>query len=75
MTGYRPNAYDRQRIGDAQVIGAKCPDWLVIYGAYSRLFRAYPAKDGFAVADKTVYDPAAAARHWNALRDLYGAQL
>jgi carboxymethylenebutenolidase len=35
----------------------------------------YPAKHGFAVADNTVYDPDAAARHWNALRDLYGAQL
>jgi carboxymethylenebutenolidase len=32
----------------------------------------YPAKHGFAVADNTVYDLDAAARHWNALRDLYG---
>ena len=35
----------------------------------------YPAKHGFAVADNTVYDADAAARHWNALRDLYGANL
>jgi carboxymethylenebutenolidase len=35
----------------------------------------YPAKHGFAVADNAVYDPDAAARHWNALRDLYGANL
>ena len=35
----------------------------------------YPAHHGFAVADNTTYDAAAAERHWTALRELYGAHL
>lgn len=35
----------------------------------------YPAHHGFAVRDNDTYDEQAAARHWNALRDLYGARL
>ena len=35
----------------------------------------YPARHGFAVPDNETYDPAAAARHWDALRDLYQASL
>jgi carboxymethylenebutenolidase len=35
----------------------------------------YPARHGFAVADNPTYDPAAEARHWSALRDLYLAHL
>ena len=35
----------------------------------------YPAQHGFAVPDNSTYDAAAAARHWAALRDLFGAQL
>lgn len=31
----------------------------------------YPADHGFAVPDNLTYDPAAAERHWAALRDLY----
>lgn len=35
----------------------------------------YPAHHGFAVADNPTYDSDAAARHWEALRQLYQAQL
>lgn len=35
----------------------------------------YPAHHGFAVPDNETYDEQAAARHWDALRDLYGATL
>ena len=35
----------------------------------------YPAHHGFAVADNPTYDTAAAARHWEALRQLYRAHL
>ncbi|HET9894437.1 MAG TPA: dienelactone hydrolase family protein [Streptosporangiaceae bacterium] len=35
----------------------------------------YPAKHGFAVPDNPTYDEAAAARHWDALRNLYQAHL
>lgn len=35
----------------------------------------YPARHGFAVPDNPTYDAAAEARHWSALRDLYGAHL
>jgi len=35
----------------------------------------YPALHGFAVPDNPTYDEAAAARHWQAMTDLYGAAL
>jgi carboxymethylenebutenolidase len=35
----------------------------------------YPAAHGFAVPDNPTYDEAAAARHWQALGDLYGSAL
>jgi carboxymethylenebutenolidase len=35
----------------------------------------YPALHGFAVPDNPPYDADAAARHWRALGDLYGAML
>ncbi|KAA9159091.1 dienelactone hydrolase family protein [Amycolatopsis acidicola] len=35
----------------------------------------YPAEHGFAVADNPTHDPAAEARHWQALTTLYGAHL
>jgi carboxymethylenebutenolidase len=35
----------------------------------------YPAAHGFAVPDNPTYDAAAAARHWQALEDLYGSAL
>jgi carboxymethylenebutenolidase len=35
----------------------------------------YPALHGFAVPDNQTYDPDAAARHWLALADLFGAML
>ena len=41
----------------------------------SHLVETYPAHHGFAVPDNDTYDEAAAARHWNALADLYGRTL
>jgi carboxymethylenebutenolidase len=35
----------------------------------------YPARHGFAVPDNPTYDAEANARHWEALRQLYGAHL
>ncbi|WP_067972167.1 dienelactone hydrolase family protein [Mycolicibacter icosiumassiliensis] len=35
----------------------------------------YPAEHGFAVPDNPRYDAAAAARHWAAMRELFGATL
>jgi carboxymethylenebutenolidase len=35
----------------------------------------YPALHGFAVPDNPTYDEAAAARHWEALEELYGSAL
>lgn len=35
----------------------------------------YPALHGFAVPDNPTYDAGAAARHWDALRDLFGSTL
>jgi carboxymethylenebutenolidase len=35
----------------------------------------YPAAHGFAVPDNPTYDEAAAARHWQALQELYGTTL
>jgi carboxymethylenebutenolidase len=35
----------------------------------------YPAAHGFAVPDNPTFDEAAAERHWQALRDLYGSAL
>lgn len=35
----------------------------------------YPALHGFAVPDNPTYDETAAARHWQALEDLYGSAL
>ena len=46
MSGYRPDAYERQRFSEAQVIGAKCPAWFIMYGAYTRLFWAFGSPDG-----------------------------
>ncbi|WP_431232671.1 dienelactone hydrolase family protein [Mycolicibacterium psychrotolerans] len=35
----------------------------------------YPAAHGFAVPDNAPYDEAAAGRHWDAMRDFFGAHL
>ena len=35
----------------------------------------YPAAHGFAVPDNPTYDEAAAARHWQALEELYASAL
>ena len=35
----------------------------------------YPARHGFAVPDNPTYDAEADARHWDSLRELYGAHL
>jgi hypothetical protein len=40
------DAYERQRLSDAQAIEAKCPGWVVLYGWHSRLFWAFGAPDG-----------------------------
>lgn len=39
------------------------------------VIEVYPALHGFAVPDNQTYDPDAAARHWRALADLFGAML
>jgi carboxymethylenebutenolidase len=54
---------------------AKLLDDALTAAGVSHTVEFYPAKHGFAVSDNTVYDPDAAARHWNALSDLYGARL
>ena len=41
----------------------------------SHVIETYPAHHGFAVPDNDTYDEAAAARHWDALADLYGRTL
>jgi hypothetical protein len=46
VTGCRPDAYERQRLSEAQMIESKCPGWAVIYGHYSRMFWAFGAPDG-----------------------------
>jgi len=35
----------------------------------------YPAAHGFAVPDNPTFDEAAAARHWQALKELYASRL
>lgn len=35
----------------------------------------YPAEHGFAVPDNRSYDPAAAERHWTAIREFFGSKL
>jgi len=35
----------------------------------------YPAAHGFAVPDNPTYDDAAAARHWEAMEDLFASTL
>lgn len=49
-------------------------DALTKAGVDHRL-ETYPALHGFAVPDNPTYDPDAAARHWQALRDLFDATL
>jgi carboxymethylenebutenolidase len=44
-------------------------------GGVEHTIETYPAAHGFAVPDNATYDPEAAARHWAALTDLYGATL
>lgn len=44
-------------------------------GGVDHTIETYPALHGFAVPDNSTYDAAAAARHWRALGDLYGATL
>jgi carboxymethylenebutenolidase len=71
-TVYVAGAQDDQSFTPEQ---AELLDNALTAAGVSHTVEFYPAKHGFAVADNTVYDPDAAARHWNALRDLYGAQL
>lgn len=44
-------------------------------GGVDHKTEVYPALHGFAVPDNPTYDQTAAARHWAALADLYGAML
>ena len=44
-------------------------------GGVDHVIETYPALHGFAVPDSPVFDADAAARHWRALADLYGATL
>jgi carboxymethylenebutenolidase len=44
-------------------------------GGVDHTVETYPARHGFAVPDNDTYDTDAAARHWQALGDLYGAML
>ena len=44
-------------------------------GGVDYKLEVYPAGHGFAVPDNPPYDRAVAARHWDALSDLYGAML
>ncbi len=44
-------------------------------GGVEHTLETYPAHHGFAVPDNPTYDEAAAARHWQALEELYGAML
>lgn len=44
-------------------------------GGVDHCIEVYPALHGFAVPDNPTYDPAAAARHWRALDDLFGTTL
>ncbi len=37
---------EHQHRNEAQVIEAKCPGWVVLYGVYSRMFWAFGAPDG-----------------------------
>jgi carboxymethylenebutenolidase len=71
-TVYVAGAQDDQSFTPEQ---AELLDNALTAAGVSHTVEFYPAKHGFAVADNAVYDPEAAARHWNALRDLYGAQL
>lgn len=44
-------------------------------GGVDHTMETYPALHGFAVPDNPTFDTDAAARHWRALGDLYGAML
>jgi len=44
-------------------------------GGVEHTIETYPAAHGFAVPDSPTYDADAAARHWTAMADLYGATL
>ena len=44
-------------------------------GGVDHTIETYPAAHGFAVPDNPTYDPAADARHWAALTDLYATTL
>jgi len=43
------DAYRRQRQSEAEMIEARCPGWIAMYGRYSRLFWAFGAPDGVPV--------------------------
>ena len=60
--------------GDAADLGRAIHSALADAGA-DYTVEIYPAQHGFAVPDNPTYDPAAEARHWAALEQLYRARL
>jgi carboxymethylenebutenolidase len=50
-------------------------EWALTDAGADHTVEFYPARHGFAVPDNPTWDPAAEARHWDALRDLYRAHL
>jgi len=49
VSGWQPDAYERQRQSEAEIIEAKCPGWAIMYGAHSRRFWAFGAPDGLPI--------------------------
>lgn len=47
----------------------------LVEGGVDHTLEIYPALHGFAVPDNPTYDEAVAARHWQALEELYGSTL
>ncbi|CAN5732235.1 dienelactone hydrolase family protein [soil metagenome] len=61
--------------GSFTVENAETLDKALTAAGVQHTVEIYPAGHGFAVPDNGPYDEAAAARHWDALRDVFGAAL
>jgi hypothetical protein len=53
VTAWQPDASERQRASEAEIITAKCPGWLAVYGYYTRRFWAFGAPDGRPIAARS----------------------
>jgi hypothetical protein len=53
VTRWEPDAYDRQRASEAEIINAKYSGWIAMYGYYSRRFWAFGAPDGKPVSGRS----------------------